>query len=232
MLDYCLHAGSENVVVYFKDNLYIVKTLKEFVYVDDQGKDVGHNVRQKAKDITNLLQDEERLRTGRLQRGAMRDRMLGRIADSGLQGEGDYGDRNAGRPRRGSTRPPPSSSRNDRDEDEDLQRALQESMESSREEENRRSRLREEEDDLAKAIRLSEEEDARKKREQEEANQRALMDDNFQLESNNQYTQQQQQPMGMMNTGFPLVDTSTGWPGQQQPLQPQFTSYNVSPNVL
>lgn len=25
VLDYCLHAGSENVVVYFKDNIYIVK---------------------------------------------------------------------------------------------------------------------------------------------------------------------------------------------------------------
>ena len=25
MLDYCLHAGSENVVIYFKDNIYIVK---------------------------------------------------------------------------------------------------------------------------------------------------------------------------------------------------------------
>lgn len=106
LLDYCLHAGSENVVVYFKDNVYIVKyahvsriwskltdrTLKEFVYVDDDGKDVGANVRQKAKDITNLLQDEDRLRAERRARGAMRDRMLGNIADSGLRGEGDHGD--------------------------------------------------------------------------------------------------------------------------------------------
>lgn len=226
VLDYCLHAGSENVVVYFKDNLYIVKTLKEFVYVDDQGKDVGHNVRQKAKDITNLLQDEERLRTERRQRGAMRDRMLGHIADSGLQGEDDLGDRrNGNAPKR---QRPANAGRNNRDEDEDLQRALQESMDTSQEEEKRRSQRVKEEDDLAKAIRLSEEEDARKKREHDEANQRALMDDNYQLESNNQYTQQQQPQMGTMNTGFPLVDTSTGWPGQQQPLQPQFTSYNVS----
>ncbi|BEI89667.1 uncharacterized protein CcaverHIS019_0210290 [Cutaneotrichosporon cavernicola] len=223
VLDYCLHAGSENVVVYFKDNLYIVKTLKEFVYVDDQGKDVGHNVRQKAKDITNLLQDEERLRTERRQRGAMRDRMLGNIADSGLQGEEDLGDRrNGNAPRRQR----PANYRNpSREEDDDLQRALQESMDTSREEDKRRSQRVKEEDDLQKALRLSEEDEARKKREAEEANQRALMDDNFQLESNNQYSQQNQQGMGMMNTGFPLVDTSTGWGGQQQ-LQPQFTSYN------
>ena len=62
VLDYLLHAGSENVVVYFRDNIYIIKTLKEFQYIDEEGKDQGANVRQKAKDITNLLQDESRLR--------------------------------------------------------------------------------------------------------------------------------------------------------------------------
>lgn len=61
------------------------------MYVSEDGKDVGANVRQKAKDITNLLQDEDRLRAERKSRGAMRDRMLGNIADSGLQGDEDYG---------------------------------------------------------------------------------------------------------------------------------------------
>lgn len=28
LLDYCLHAGSENVVIYFKDNLYIIKSVE------------------------------------------------------------------------------------------------------------------------------------------------------------------------------------------------------------
>ena len=60
--------------------------------MDEAGKDVGTNVRQKAKDITNLLQDEERLRAERRSRGAMRDRMLGNLADSGLQGDRDYGE--------------------------------------------------------------------------------------------------------------------------------------------
>ena len=43
LLDYCLHAGSENCVMYFKENLYIVKTLKEFQYLDEFGKDQGAN---------------------------------------------------------------------------------------------------------------------------------------------------------------------------------------------
>jgi epsin len=76
VLDYCLHAGSENVVIYFRDNIYIIKTLKEFQYVDEDGKDQGANVRQKAKDITNLLSDEGRLREERRSRAHMRDRMI------------------------------------------------------------------------------------------------------------------------------------------------------------
>jgi hypothetical protein len=43
LLDYLLHAGSENCVIYFRDNLYVVKTLKEFQYVDEYGKDQGAN---------------------------------------------------------------------------------------------------------------------------------------------------------------------------------------------
>ena len=70
----------------------VVRTLKEFVYTDESGKDVGANVRQKAKDITNLLQDEDRLRSERRSRGDMRDRMLGNLAESGLRGDGDYGE--------------------------------------------------------------------------------------------------------------------------------------------
>ncbi|KIO25109.1 hypothetical protein M407DRAFT_15295 [Tulasnella calospora MUT 4182] len=85
VLDYLLHAGSENVVLYFKDNIYVVKTLKEFQYIDEDGKDQGANVRQKAKDITNLLMDESRLREQRRSRAHMRDRMLG----EGPVGTGD-----------------------------------------------------------------------------------------------------------------------------------------------
>ncbi|CAG8443565.1 21946_t:CDS:10 [Rhizophagus irregularis] len=78
LLDYCLHGGSEQVVSYAKKNLYVVKTLTEFQYIDEEGKDQGANVRQKAKEITNLLQDEERLKQERRNRDDMRRRMGGR----------------------------------------------------------------------------------------------------------------------------------------------------------
>ncbi len=46
VLDYCLHEGSELVVTWARKNVYIIKTLREFQYVDDDGKDVGQNGKQ------------------------------------------------------------------------------------------------------------------------------------------------------------------------------------------
>ena len=43
VLDYCLHEGSELVVTWARKNVYIIKTLREFVYIDDDGRDVGQN---------------------------------------------------------------------------------------------------------------------------------------------------------------------------------------------
>ncbi|KAG5462518.1 MAG: ENTH domain-containing protein [Olpidium bornovanus] len=43
LLDYCLHTGSENVVAYARKNLYIVKTLREFQFIDEDGRDQGAN---------------------------------------------------------------------------------------------------------------------------------------------------------------------------------------------
>lgn len=39
VLDYCLHAGSENVVIYFKDNLYIIKWVQcTMIRTTDNGR--------------------------------------------------------------------------------------------------------------------------------------------------------------------------------------------------
>lgn len=49
VLDYCLHEGSENVVVWAKDNIYIIKTLREFQYIDEENRDQGLNGRSRAR---------------------------------------------------------------------------------------------------------------------------------------------------------------------------------------
>lgn len=43
VLDYCLHEGSELVVTWARQNIFIIKTLREFQYSDEEGRDVGQN---------------------------------------------------------------------------------------------------------------------------------------------------------------------------------------------
>jgi epsin len=45
VLDYCLHEGSELVVTWARKNIYIIKTLREFIYLDEDGRDVGASSR-------------------------------------------------------------------------------------------------------------------------------------------------------------------------------------------
>ncbi|KAL7006593.1 hypothetical protein EMMF5_003759 [Cystobasidiomycetes sp. EMM_F5] len=158
VLDYILHAGSENVVLYFQENIYLVKTLREFVFVDEDGKDQGANVRQKAKDIVNLLQDDARIRSQRRQRSDMRDRMNGGRRGSRDSDEEDESVAKARAAMRRAQERPPNP------EDDDFARALEESKRSANADADRTRRLRAEEDDIAKAIRLSQEEEERRKR--------------------------------------------------------------------
>ncbi|KAJ2961509.1 hypothetical protein NQZ79_g3209 [Umbelopsis isabellina] len=142
LLDYCLHVGSEDVVSYAKENMYVVKTLKEFQHIDDNGKDVGANVRQKAKDITNLLSDDVRLRDERQQRSQMRDRMAGVENIMDLT-------------RRGEASTPTYDRPGYLDDERDLRRALEESKRLAEEEERNR---RTGDSDLSKALQESERE--------------------------------------------------------------------------
>jgi epsin len=173
VLDYLLHAGSENVVIYFRDNIYIIKTLKEFQYVDEYGKDQGANVRQKAKDITNLLQDDARLRQERRSRAHMRDRMLGQDGQADDQ-DGDFDQQRQRQQQRTPARGGQGGGGGDEDE---LRRAIEASKRSLAEEQARGAEERE----LAQAIKLSEEEETRRNKALQDTNDQALFDDQHQM---------------------------------------------------
>lgn len=64
LLDYIIKTGSEKVAQQCKENIFAIETLKNFQYVED-GKDHGMNVREKAKQLVQLLKDDERLRNER-----------------------------------------------------------------------------------------------------------------------------------------------------------------------
>lgn len=149
----------------------MIKTLKEFQYIDEDGKDQGANVRQKAKDITNLLQDESRLREERRTRASMRDRM---IRGSGMP-EDDVEDENTARRKNQQGANGLAGKRPNRDEDE-LRRAIEESKKTLAQD-----RLTAEERDLQQALRLSKEEEEKRIHDVDSSNAAALFDDSNQL---------------------------------------------------
>lgn len=65
LLDYLVKTGSERVAKSSRDNIFAIQTLKDFQYLDRDGRDQGVNVREKAKQLVALLKDEERLKKER-----------------------------------------------------------------------------------------------------------------------------------------------------------------------
>ncbi|XP_017066740.1 epsin-2 isoform X3 [Drosophila eugracilis] len=65
LLEYLIKTGSEKVAQQCKENIFAIQTLREFVYFEE-GKDQGTHVREKAKQLVNLLKDDERLKNERV----------------------------------------------------------------------------------------------------------------------------------------------------------------------
>ncbi|XP_010217017.1 PREDICTED: epsin-3 [Tinamus guttatus] len=84
LLDYLIKTGSEKVTHQCRENLYTIQTLKDFQYVDRDGKDQGINIREKVKQVMALLKDEERLKQERAHALQTKERM----PRSGAAGQG------------------------------------------------------------------------------------------------------------------------------------------------
>ncbi|KAM6184702.1 epsin-2 isoform 1-T1 [Rhynchocyon petersi] len=75
LLDYLIKTGSERVAQQCRENIFAIQTLKDFQYIDRDGKDQGINVREKSKHLVTLLKDEERLKAERAQALKTKERM-------------------------------------------------------------------------------------------------------------------------------------------------------------
>jgi epsin len=64
LLDYLVKNGNEKVAQQCKEHIVAIQTLKDFQYMEEQ-KDQGAVVREKAKQLVNLLRDDERLKAER-----------------------------------------------------------------------------------------------------------------------------------------------------------------------
>ncbi|KAF7243088.1 Epsin-2 [Varanus komodoensis] len=75
LLDYLIKTGSERVAQQCKENIFAIQTLKDFQYIDRDGKDQGINVREKSKQLVSLLKDDDRLKAERAQALKTKERM-------------------------------------------------------------------------------------------------------------------------------------------------------------
>ncbi|XP_033827735.1 epsin-3 isoform X2 [Periophthalmus magnuspinnatus] len=82
LMDYLVKTGSEQVAKECKEKIYSIQTLRDFQYLDRDGRDQGINVREKAKQLVALLRDEEKLKKERSQALKTKTRMAG--VSSGL----------------------------------------------------------------------------------------------------------------------------------------------------
>lgn len=93
LLEYLTKHGSERVVDDARAHLGTIKILRNFHYIDEAGKDQGLNVRNRAKELSELLSDVERIRQERRKARANRQKYQG-VSNSDFvpgSGGGRYG---------------------------------------------------------------------------------------------------------------------------------------------
>lgn len=243
VLDFLVRYGSDKCVLWAKDNIYIVKTLTEFIHYDSNDVDQGALIRVKAKELVSLLNDDQRLRAERQDKSSRSDR-----------------------PDRGNKFGKPTNPQDSRSDpyDSELQKALELSRMTAEEETHRGEDS--DDPDLQAALKLSlEEEQLRKQKDQgnlldlnddqgfdhqaffqqQQQQQQSYLQQQQQQAYFNQQQQQQQQQAYLQQQallqqqqlqqqfdmfGNPIQNPmNTGLYNYQQPQQPQqpnFTGFN------
>lgn len=77
LLEYLIKHGSERVIDDARSHLTLLKMLRQFHFIDQNGKDQGVNVRNRAKELTDLLSDVDRIRQERKKARANKQKYTG-----------------------------------------------------------------------------------------------------------------------------------------------------------
>ncbi|KAI9451109.1 ENTH domain-containing protein [Lactarius psammicola] len=93
LLEYLVKHGSERVVDDARSHVSTIKMLRSFHYIDEKGKDQGINVRNRSKELVELLADVDKIRRERKEAKANRSKYVGTGNDgfSFSSGGGRYG---------------------------------------------------------------------------------------------------------------------------------------------
>lgn len=95
LLEFLIKHGSERVIDDARSHLTLLKMLRQFHYIDENGKDQGVNVRNRAKELSELLSDVDRIRAERKKARATKNKYIGVEGGtgfgSGMSGGSRYG---------------------------------------------------------------------------------------------------------------------------------------------
>ncbi|KAK5091322.1 Epsin-3, clathrin recruitment and traffic between the Golgi and endosome [Lithohypha guttulata] len=86
LLEFLVKNGSERVVDDARSHLSLIKMLKQFHYIDQNGKDQGINVRNRAAELGKLLSDVEMIRAERKKARTNRNKYGGVEGGAGIGG--------------------------------------------------------------------------------------------------------------------------------------------------
>jgi epsin len=87
LLEYLVKHGSERVVDDARSHAGTIRMLRSFHYIDDKGKDQGINVRNRAKELVELLSDVDKIRAERRKAKANKNKYVG-TGNDGFGGGG------------------------------------------------------------------------------------------------------------------------------------------------
>ncbi|KAK4504407.1 hypothetical protein PRZ48_005323 [Zasmidium cellare] len=84
LMEFLVKNGSERVIDDARSHMSLLKMLRQFHYIDQNGKDQGINVRNRSKELVELLSDVDRIRTERKKARATKNKYGGVEGGSGL----------------------------------------------------------------------------------------------------------------------------------------------------
>lgn len=95
LLEFLIKHGSERVIDDARGHITLLKMLRQFHFIDQNGKDQGINVRNRAKELAELLGDVERIRAERKKARVTKNKYTGVEGGSsfggGFSGASRYG---------------------------------------------------------------------------------------------------------------------------------------------
>jgi epsin len=86
LLEFLIKNGSERVIDDARSHLSLIKMLKQFHFIDQAGKDQGINVRNRSKELVDMLSDVDKIRGERKKAKANKTKYAGYEGGGGSSG--------------------------------------------------------------------------------------------------------------------------------------------------